>query len=561
MKKGNLLELQDKFSYLPIFARLLKSPSDVLSTTSDYKLTPDDFAERFHKILFIVINELFIDGVSKITKVEINSYLENFIDYDRIFKNNSGNEYVDRALGLEEISNFDFHYSRVKKFSLLRRYVEDGFDISALYDTELVEVSEIERRTELFNKLTLDEIIGHFDSKQIDIKDDYVVSKEGGGGHFSDGIEDLIASKALAPSYGSNFMSGLLNTVCRGARSKKLYCISGDTGSGKTRSMIGHILFMCATELYVNGEWIKTNNKDRGLVITTELEKDEITIPAVCFLADVEEDKVQDNTLTDEERERITYAMKVLKKTPIWFEEMFDFDDDDLEQVVEKYVNKHRVTKIGHDYLHSTIKMFESLSKKGARGLQEHQVLRISSIRLKNICNKYGVWILTGTQLNSLWKQGVLDQSTIEGSRSVANKFDLGAIQLPLDVRPDDQALWDEIKKNVDFGFIKLEPTHTISIYKNRGNRFKMVRVWVHFNLGTLRMTDLFVTNYKGEILPNISPTFIEEYLDNEEEDDMQKESPYDTPEEEIEAILTESASSEHAKLDNLAEIDEWFKE
>ena len=175
---------------------------------------------------------------------------------------------------------------------------------------------------------------------------------------------------------------------------------------------------------------------------------------------------------------------------------------------MEKYV----------DYMHSTLKMFDSLGKQGAKNLQEHQVLRIMSIRLKNMCNRYGVWIGTSTQLNDAWKQGALDHSALEGSKSIVNKLDLGAIQIPLTVQ--DEALYEEIKMNAQLGF-HLPPTHTINIYKNRGNKWKLVRIWVNFNLGNLRMTDLFVTNYKGEVIKDISPTMVEYFLDEEAEDEV----------------------------------------
>lgn len=544
MSKKNLLELQDKFAYLPIFAKLLKSPEEVLSLSSGYKLTPEDFAERFHKVLFTVIHDLYSEGVTKITKIEINAYLKNYVDQERIFNNNSGNEYIEKALELEEEKNFEYHFNKVKKFSLLRRYVEDGYDISEIYDVDLIEVSELEERNERFNSMSIRDIIKHFDGKNIEIKSDYLNEKDGKGGHFSDNIKAIFEKKKKAPSFGSNFMSGYLNTITRGARRRKLYCTSGDSGSGKSRSGLANLLFMCIPEIYMNGEWIKTNNRDKGLFITTELEEDEIKIPAVCFIAEVDEEKVQLNDLTEEEQKRLEYAIDVLERTPIWFEEMFDFDDDDLEHEIEKHVNKNGVTAVQFDYLHSTIKMFENLAKRGARGLQEHQVLRISSIRLKNICNRHNIWMGTSTQLNQSWKTGALDQGALEGSKSIINKLDMGALQIPL--RPEDEDLWDKIKTSSEANFFGIEPTHTINVYKNRGNRWKLVRIWVNFNLGTCRMVDMFVTNYKGEII-SMDSTMVNNFLDDDEFD-------YDSKEEE--KVMAEEIQQ---AIEN-DDIDSWFE-
>ena len=43
----------------------------------------------------------------------------------------------------------------------------------------------------------------------------------------------------------------------------------------------------------------------------------------------------------------------------------------------------------------------EVTSKTGIKGLREDNVLFMISIRLKDLCNQYGVFILTATQLNS----------------------------------------------------------------------------------------------------------------------------------------------------------------
>ena len=292
-----LLQLQDKYAYLPLFARLMKEPSEVLSMSSGYKVTPNDFAEKFHKYLFSAINNLYRDGVTKITKIEVNAYLKDFTDQYRVYKDNGGDEYVDRALELEEVENFDYHYNRVKKFSLLRHYISVGIDISDIYNINVIELKEEEEQSERFNSMSVSDIVKHVDAKIIDIKSEFIIDKEGIGGHLSDNIEGIFEAKTKALNYGGNFISGFLNTASRGARLRKLYCISGNSGSGKTRSLLAHILNMCVPEMYVDGKWTKTYNKGRGLFISTELEEEEIKIPAICFIAEVEEDKVHNNTL------------------------------------------------------------------------------------------------------------------------------------------------------------------------------------------------------------------------------------------------------------------------
>ena len=53
------------------------------------------------------------------------------------------------------------------------------------------------------------------------------------------------------------------------------------------------------------------------------------------------------------------------------------------------------------------------------------------SIRLKDICNEYGIFIMTSTQLNAEYKEAqIYDQNLLRGAKSIADKIDLGMIML-----------------------------------------------------------------------------------------------------------------------------------
>lgn len=497
MSKNYLHQLQDKSSYIHIFAGLINNPY----LLAEHPMSEKDFPERFHKIVFSAIYNLYQDGAEGISSITIDGYLKSMPTQHRIFEEGQGIDYIEACLERGEARNFSYHYNRVKKFTLLRQYYSSGIDISDIYSVEFMNLEQEVEQHRKFNDMTVQQMIRHVEAKLIDIKDEFVYEKDGYGGHISDNIDEILTKAMERPDYGAPFLSGYYNTTTRGARRRKFYCTSGNPGSGKTRKGLGDLLFQCVPFYYDLDKqmWVYTGNREKGLFISTELEEDEVKIPALCFIANVDEDSVRNNELTDDERQRLRIAVKVLEKTDFWIEELFDFDVDDLEHLIQKYVNKHDVGYVFFDYLQTTLKMFDSMAKRGAKNLQEHQILRILSTQLKNMCNKYNIWLGTATQLNTKWKEeGNMDETAIEGSKSVANKFDLGAIQVGTTVK--DDALWEEIKGsiNVPFG---LEPTHTINVYKNRGVKWKFIRIWIHFNMGTLRVTDLFVTNYKGKVV------------------------------------------------------------
>ena len=489
-------------AYVHVFAGLMAEPTR-LTQRRDFPITEEDFVDKFHKIIYASMYNMAINGVEKITSLEIITALNAHPTQKAIFDSNDGEEYLEalEEMGLPE--NFDYHFERVKKFTLLRRYAKQGIDFDDIYSTDpfLTAQQEIENNAR-FNGLSVHDMIKIIDSKIIDIKSDFTNEEEGYQGHVAENLKDILAQKKLAPSYGANVQSAYMNTATRGARKRKLYCLSGSSGSGKTRSGLANALGYSVPIIYDSkkGKWVKTGATGRTVFISTELEEEEIKIPAVCWIAEIDEEKVQENTLTEEEENRLAIAIEILSRTPFWVVEMFDFDVDDIEHTVQKYINKHDVDYVVFDYIHSTLKMFDSMAKKGAKNLQEHQLLRIMTIHLKNMCNRYDIHIDTFTQLNDGYKNEgnvavTYDQSMLEGSKSIVNKLDLGAIQVPLTIK--DEQLFEELKHDLNIP-MGMEPTHTINIYKNRGNRWKFIRIWVNINLGTLRTTDLFVTNYKG---------------------------------------------------------------
>lgn len=498
-------KLQDKRAITQVFAGIMAQPDRLKN--KEYKLVKEDFPETFHKIIYAAMFNIQLQGAQKISAITIDSHLSVYTDQYRIFQDNQGLDYLLAIEETGEPENFNYHYQRVKKFSLLRECVKNGLDISDIYDTRVVDLKEEKERNDKFNEASLEDMIKHIESKMINIKDQFLFDQNSKGSHMADNIEEIIDAKMESPSYGLPFQSGYLNTVTRGMRLGKLYCVSGDSGSGKTRTLLSMVLSATVPEIYdiKNKKWVKTGATGSGLFISTELEESEVKIPAICFIAGIDETKINDANLTTEEQERISRAVKILSESKMWFEELHDFDIEDLEHVITKHINKNDVTHVAFDYIHTTLKLFESMGKRGAKGLQEHQVLRILTIYLKNICKDNNIWMGTATQLNEKFKEdGNMDKSALEGSKSIVNKLDFGAIQLRLTAK--DQAIIDTIMQSgirIPFG---LTPTHTINVYKNRGNRWELIRVFVHFDTGTLRTEDVFVTTYEGVLVSNITP-------------------------------------------------------
>lgn len=149
------------------------------------------------------------------------------------------------------------------------------------------------------------------------------------------------------------------------------------------------------------------------------------------------------------------------------------------------------------DYIHTSLKILEEITRRsGGVKLREDNILFMLSTRLKDICNREGVFILSATQLNGDWKEAEIpDQNLLRGAKAIADKIDVGMILLG--TTNDDLASLQPILDSNVFD----KPTIKMSVYKNRRGRYKGVYLWCKANLGTCRVQPMFVTDYNYELL------------------------------------------------------------
>jgi hypothetical protein len=118
------------------------------------------------------------------------------------------------------------------------------------------------------------------------------------------------------------------------------------------------------------------------------------------------------------------------------------------------------------------------------------------SVKLKDICNQYGVFIITATQLNGNYVEAsVFDQNLLRGAKSIADKVDLGMILLPV-TKKDLEALQPVLQQG---GFEA--PSIKMSIYKNRRGRYKDILLWCKDRRGVCKIDPMFVTDYNYELM------------------------------------------------------------
>ena len=290
----------------------------------------------------------------------------------------------------------------------------------------------------------------------------------------------------------------LINTVTRGARLRKFYLRSAATGVGKTRAMIADSCYFACNEIYDDQfGWRKNGQQHPTLFIATEQDKSEVQTMMLAFLSGVNEEHILDGKYTEGERERVIYAGKVLQSSPLWIEEMPDFSIQDVENKIKKYIREHDVRYVCFDYIHSSMKILEEITRRsGGVKLREDNILFILSTKLKDLCNQYGVFIMSATQLNGSYTDSETpDQNLLRGAKAIADRIDCGMILLSAST--EDLVKLEPILASGRF----TTPNIKMSVYKNRRGSYKGVYLWCNADLGTCRIQPMFCTNFNHELV------------------------------------------------------------
>ena len=491
----------DTPSIVQVIGCVFKTPQ-LLDYSDKYTLTEEDFPDQFHKIVFGTIFKLHELGSEKIGINNILDYLSSRPKSEAIFIKQKGEEWLLKAAENAEISAFDYYYNRVKKMTLLRAFDSYGIDVTDIYDPDnIIDIKKKQLQEDQLDNSSLEEIVQKVQNKIDQIMATYVDDEWGEAIQAGDGIESLIIDLEQSPEVGVPLYGPLINTVTRGARLKKFYLRSAPTGVGKSRTMIADACYIACNRIYddVFG-WIKNGTCEPTLYITTEQEKGEVQTMMLAFLSNVNEEHILNGKYEGDERERVFEAAKILHNSPLYIEILPDFSLQDVENKIKKNIRDHDVKYVFHDYIHTSLKILEEISRRsGGVKLREDSILFMLSIRLKDICNKYGIFIMSATQLNEGWSKkeiGLRDQNCLRGSKAIADKIDIGLIGVRLGEEEYKQidAIWTELKKQ-NPGKYTNDPNIVIDVYKNRRGELNCVKIFRYFDYGTCHCEDLFVTD------------------------------------------------------------------
>lgn len=495
-----------KNAAMRVIAGLVDNP--LLFTDSHYRFDINDFPEQFQRIIFGAIEHLTKEeGHSSIDWTKIEAYLKPYPIQYKVFSDNRGIEYLQNALALYHKTDFDAEYNKLKKYRLMNELTKSGISVADIYSDEIDPV-EHEKMQKGFDELDTGKILALEEAKIIALKDQFASRSSLVEGNMSDGILDLIKRDRQTPLMGLPLTSPKLTTLYLGLRKGSYYVESAGTGVGKSRRMAAESCHLAYPWYYDtdSGEWVDTGISQKTLFISTELGLDEQQRICLAYISGVEQIKIALNTCTKQEAERVDRAGQIMDQNRnLYFVPMTNFTDDDVSAMTEKYHQIYHVDYFFFDYLMSNEDMLAEGSKKiRISNVREDMLLLGLSTTLKNLCKELNIMIWTSTQLTlqqDSAQSNLLDQGSLRGAKSIADKADDGAILM--DIRGVDKPAIDAwyAQHPEKRGDKNKEPNAVLHFYKMRLGKYAGTKLYVHFDRGTCRMTDCFATDKNGNLI------------------------------------------------------------
>ena len=125
----------DVTAIMQVVGNVFNNPQ-ILDFTDKYTITEDDFPDEFHRVAFGAIYKIHELGADRISLENIADFLSSRPKSAATFKQNKGEEWLLKVAETCMPEAFDYYYSRLKKFSLLRAYDNYGVDVSDIYDAD-----------------------------------------------------------------------------------------------------------------------------------------------------------------------------------------------------------------------------------------------------------------------------------------------------------------------------------------------------------------------------------------------------------------------------------------
>ena len=477
---------------------LLQKPE--LCLDSKYPLDKEEFQVLFHKIMYVAIYNLSIQGCKEITVMDIDQFVKPYTSQYNVLLDNSFEDYISTITELTEVENFEYYYNEFRKFSCLNAYKEEGFDIKKFYDEDKSEESQLEN----LNNYSLEDIVDHFEGLQVQIKRRFNVKRVKeeylAGTDFKENKERFKES----PLIGNSFQSPYLNGIFRGMYGFIIRVAK--SGGGKSVLSMGDLCKATITEYYDFEKKDFVKNKSRcgnGLFINTELDlRDELDPMIIAWISGVPRSHIIDGSYEEGEEERVDRATEILLESGLYIVDDPEFTTKSLVETIKDYAYNHNIKTVCFDYISNNGFVAKEISNETKVPQREDMVLLTLTDRLKQVQRETGISFISSVQTNGTEdSMEYPTEACLAGGKSQVRKTDGTMVMLPPTKKEMSMigtmvGRWN-LKHNKENRFGKtIQPNNVIHIIKGRGSKYpKNIKVFQYVDLSTSRVYDMFCTD------------------------------------------------------------------
>jgi len=477
---------------------LLNQPKLLLNNR--FHLEGEDFAPcMFHRILFWSIRRLLQTGVESIDEIVLDTFLQGNEEYLEICNDNNFLEVVPNLKIISNPDVIDYYYETTKRFSILRFYKDNGFDIKEFFD----EGKDWDKEMGGLDKVGIEEIVNYFETVNIQAKKKFVTNTEDEMIKAGDGFIDIKNQFMESPMFGATTFTPYLNTATRGLIKGQLTIYSMPSGTGKSTLGISNLVNICCKEIYdkKSQSYILNPSYRNANALYLQYEMDnlyEVTPKFVSSISKVPTNHILNGTYKDNEEERVDCAIKILEDSGIYIVSMPNFTLASIEMTVQEHVLTHQIEYFCMDYISEQASLNSEVAKNNGITTRSDMALATMASKLKDIAVKYNIAVLTFTQTNAnIEIQEIINAGCISGSRAVQNKADVAGVMMPLRKKEYElsKTYISGLKDRKGFGN-HIQPNRIIHLYKVRfGSEEQNIKLWVHVDLGTGDIEDCWVTD------------------------------------------------------------------
>lgn len=524
MENRNLSNLNPVRAIYTVIGSICQD-TELLKDT-ETQLRPEDFMQSLHKIVFKAINNIVFnasgDKVTNVTAVDIDNYLSSYPTQYKVWNEQDGYEYIQNCLKHANKETYWQSYDLLKKMSVLRAYVEEGFDISDLYDWESEDYFEKEKSIQELRKMELKDIFEYFTLKNLRVKDDFNIETDIKNFKAGQNITELLDKTKEGRGYGYPTSCGYENSAFGGLKKGKFLLRSGSTGSMKSSFQIRDMIDVAVNKIYKHDKWMDNGISIPSLFISTELDEENLNYMALSYLTGINRNVIKFGLFNKQQRALLEEAGKILEESPFYLVHMPNYTITDMEDVIERHVLDYNVQYVAFDYIENKSSLQRSINELYGSVQREDQVLLYLSDKLKNVAEKYDISIQSATQLNrsGVGRDMQMNTNVLRGGSAIADKVDVGMILHK--AKESDLEKVQEIIEDSGFGN---EPNMMRFLYKNREGIPEVI-FFTYLDKSTIREECLFATDYDYNIIEDIEDLQYE-FIEGKTEKDFERERRY----------------------------------